>query len=94
VLSVTVPTLDVQNSLLGLTGTAATPPVLGRSLCSFSQGSSLSLAGRGGLPASARDPLWMNTEETADVVAADGGEQPADGRNADSLSAAAVIACR
>jgi hypothetical protein len=94
VLSVTVPTLDLGNSLLGLAGKPATPTPLGRSLCSFRQGSSLSLAGRGGLPVSARDPLWVSTQDADDEVAANDDGPSVDGRYADRLSALAVIACR
>jgi filamentous hemagglutinin family protein len=65
ILNVTVPTLDLGTSLLGLTGAPATPTALGRSLCSYRQGSSLSMAGRGGLPISARDPLWVESEDDA-----------------------------
>jgi filamentous hemagglutinin family protein len=59
-LSVTNPTLDIGSSLLALTGRPAAPTQLGRSLCDFRRGSSLSTAGRGGPPASARDPLWVD----------------------------------
>jgi hypothetical protein len=62
-LNVTSPTLDIGSSLLALPGTPASPTALGRSLCDFSRGSSLSTGGRGGLPASARDPLWIDADD-------------------------------
>jgi hypothetical protein len=62
-LSVTVPTLDLGNALLGLTGRPAAPTALGRSLCGFGHGSSLVLAGRGGVAPTAYDPLWIDPEE-------------------------------
>ena len=84
-LSVTVPTLDLGNSLLGLTGAPSTPPALGRSPCGFSQGNSLSIAGQGGLPVSARDALWVNTDESAPTV---------DRQTVSTSGAVAVMACR
>jgi hypothetical protein len=62
-LNVTNPTLDLGNSLLALTGRPAPPTALGRSLCGFTRGSSLAVAGRGGAPASAYDPLWIDPSE-------------------------------
>jgi filamentous hemagglutinin family protein len=62
-LDVTVPSLDLGSALLGLTGTPSTPIALSRSLCTYRQGSSLSTAGRGGLPVSYRDPLWVDLGE-------------------------------
>jgi filamentous hemagglutinin family protein len=61
-LNVTVPSLDLGNALLGLTGTPSTPIALSRSRCTYRRGSSLSIAGRGGLPVSYRDPLWIDGE--------------------------------
>jgi filamentous hemagglutinin family protein len=91
-LTVTVPTLDLGNSLLGLTGAPAAATPLGRGLCSFRQGSSLVIAGRGGLPPSARDPLWIDTGDYA-------GDEPTGGAAAmpaggNVPGATAVIACR
>jgi len=63
VLAVTEPTLDLGNSMTGLVGKPSTPTVLGRSPCSYRRGSSLSVAGRGGLPISARDPLWIDAHD-------------------------------
>jgi large exoprotein involved in heme utilization and adhesion len=62
-LNLTNPALDIGSSLLGLTGAPATRAVLGRSLCDFRHGSSLLTAGRGGLPTSARDPMWIDAED-------------------------------
>lgn len=93
-LSVTVPTLDLGNSLLGLTGAPATPTALGRSLCSYRQGSSLSIAGRGGLPVSARDALWVDVGDEASVPPSDAAAPPSARQPGNRLSALAVIACR
>jgi filamentous hemagglutinin family protein len=62
-LDVTTPTLDIGGALLALTGKPAAPTPLGRSLCGFTRGSSLSATGRGGLPASASDPLWIGVDD-------------------------------
>jgi len=62
-LNVTVPTLDLGNALLGLTGRPSAPAALGRGLCGFEQGSSLAITGRGGLAPTAYDPLWIDPEE-------------------------------
>jgi filamentous hemagglutinin family protein len=93
-LDVTVPTLDLGNSLLGLTGAPAPPTALGRSLCSYRQGSSLSMAGRGGLAVSARDPLWVDAEDDANVPPTDDAGPPSAGKLSDRKTALAVIACR
>ena len=77
-LSVTVPTLDLGNALLGLTGHPSAPSALGRSLCGYSKGSSLAVAGRGGIAPTAYDPLWIeqahgwraSTSATADRAGA------------------------
>jgi filamentous hemagglutinin family protein len=61
-LSVTTPNLQVQNSLTRLSGSPATPIVLGRSPCRYRPGSSLSLAGRGGLPLLASEALWADID--------------------------------
>jgi len=93
-LDVTVPSLDLGNALLGLTGTPSTPIALSRSLCTYRRGSSLSIAGRGGLPVSYRDPLWIDLEE------GDSGEAAGAAPTADrSVSEPpdrefSVIACR
>jgi hypothetical protein len=42
---------------------------LGRSACDFVHGSSLSIAGRGGLPAAANDPLWIDAVDFIDARA-------------------------
>jgi large exoprotein involved in heme utilization and adhesion len=60
VLSVTVPTLDLGNALLGLTGKPSAPVTLGRDLCGSTRGSSLAVAGRGGIAPTAYDPLWID----------------------------------
>jgi len=62
-LDVTTPTLDIGSSLLALTGKPAAPTPLGRSPCGYTRGSSLSAAGRGGLPASASDPLGIGVDD-------------------------------
>jgi large exoprotein involved in heme utilization and adhesion len=62
-LDVTTPTLDIGSALLALTGKPAAPTPLGRSLCGFTRGSSLSATGRGGLPTSASDPLWIGVDD-------------------------------
>ncbi len=86
VLNVTVPTLDLGNALLKLTGAPATPTTLGRSVCRYRPGSSLSMAGRGGLPVSARDPLWVDIE--SGII---GASARLHGERSKAL---AVIACR
>jgi hypothetical protein len=93
-LDVTVPTLDLGSALLGLTGTPATPIALSRSLCTYRRGSSLSVAGRGGLPASYRDPLWIDPDEPSDAAPA--GAPPATGRSLSDppFQGYALIACR
>jgi large exoprotein involved in heme utilization and adhesion len=68
-LNVTSPTLDIGSSLLALTGRPAVPPSLGRGLCGFTRGSSLAIAGRGGLPNSAYDPLWIDMEDNGQPAA-------------------------
>jgi filamentous hemagglutinin family protein len=64
VLSVTVPTLDLGNALLGLTGRPAAPVTLGRDLCGSARGSSLAISGLGGVAPSAYDPLWIDPQQT------------------------------
>jgi len=91
-LNVTNPTLNLVNSLVGLAGKPASPTVLSRSACSFKQGSSLLLAGRGGLPSSADDPLWMKTEEgTGESLTREAEPTPTKSRQMDAV---ALIACR
>jgi filamentous hemagglutinin family protein len=51
------PILDLSASLVGLSGTLIESGGLGRNPCQVSDGSSLALAGRGGLPPSARGLL-------------------------------------
>jgi filamentous hemagglutinin family protein len=65
-LDITAPIQYLGNSLLGLTGRPLVPTALGRSPCGFTQGSSLAVAGRGGMPVSAYDPL--GTIAPADAV--------------------------
>jgi hypothetical protein len=67
-LSVTVPTLDLGNALLGLTGHPSAPSALGRSLCGYRRGSSLAIAGRGGIAPTAYDPIWIDSELTRQVA--------------------------
>jgi filamentous hemagglutinin family protein len=76
-LSVTVPTLDLGNALLGLTGRPSAPVTLGRDLCGSTRGSSLAVAGRGGIAPTAYDPLWIDPEQAwQQAAAARGGIQP------------------
>jgi hypothetical protein len=93
-LNVTVPTLDLGNSLLGLTGAPATPSALGRSVCSYRQGSSLSMAGRGGLPVSARDLLWVDAEDEATDAPNDPASPPTVGKPGERAGAVDAFACR
>jgi hypothetical protein len=79
---------------LGLTGAPAAPTPLGRGLCSFRQGSSLSIAGRGGLPESARDPLWIDTGDEAGNEPARDSAAQAPVAVDDVPGTMAVIACR
>jgi hypothetical protein len=63
-LSVTVPTLDLGNALLGLTGRPAAPVGLGHDLCRSTRGSSLAVAGHGGIAPTAYDPLWIDPDQS------------------------------
>jgi filamentous hemagglutinin family protein len=63
-LSVTVPTLDLGNALLGLTGRPAASVGLGHDLCRSTRGSSLAVAGRGGIAPTAYDPAWIDPDRT------------------------------
>jgi filamentous hemagglutinin family protein len=58
-LNVTVPTLDLGNALLGLTGRPSAAAALGRSACGFDRGNAFVVAGRGGVAPTAYDPLWV-----------------------------------
>jgi filamentous hemagglutinin family protein len=69
-LDLTKPTLNLGSALLGLTGTPSTPIALSRSLCTYRRGSSLAVAGRGGLPVSYRNPLWIDFSEAKSGAAA------------------------
>ena len=75
-LSVTVPTLDLGNALLGLTGRPSAPVMLGRDLCGSTRGSSLAVAGRGGVAPTAYDPLWIEAHVDSSM-AAENGERSA-----------------
>jgi hypothetical protein len=92
-LDVTKPTLNLGSVLLGLTGTPSTPIALSRGLCTYRQGSSLSVAGRGGLPVSYRDPLWIDLDATA---GADAGAPPTAQRSESDppFQGLSSIACR
>jgi filamentous hemagglutinin family protein len=85
-LSVTVPTLDLGNALLGLTGRPSTPVALGRSACGFDRRSALVVAGRGGVAPTAYDPLWIDP-------AASGGPQVSAVRTT-AIEAANSAPCR
>ena len=93
-LDVTVPSLDLGNALLGLTGTPSTPIALARSACKFREGSSLSIAGRGGLPVSYRDPLWADPASIGDAAARLDGVTPRSTASVPLLSWAGAITCR
>jgi hypothetical protein len=90
-LDVTVPTLDLGNALLGLTGTPSTPIALSRGLCTYRRGSSLSIAGRGGLPVSYRDPLWIDLDEATSRAAPGAAERSVPDPQFQGFS---LIACR
>jgi filamentous hemagglutinin family protein len=92
-LNVTVPTLDLGNALLRLTGAPAAPTPLGRGACRYRPGSSLALAGRGGLPVSARQPLWFDIDDSATDAPDDASPGPINAQAADPV-ALALIACR
>jgi hypothetical protein len=88
------PTLDLGASLVGLTGRPATPTPLGRSLCTSKQGSSLATAGRGGLPPSAGDPLWVDADQTDDTTTTTSPSSSAPAEPARHSSADTSTACR
>jgi len=56
----TVPTLDLGNALLALTGRPHAPVALNRARCNFTAGSSLAVSGRGGVAPTAYDPLAVD----------------------------------
>jgi filamentous hemagglutinin family protein len=94
VLSVTVPTLDLGNALLGLTGKPAAPVALGRDLCGSTRGSSLAVAGRGGVAPTAYDPLWVDPDQAwRAAVRGDTYHKLAD-VNTNDIDAGALAACR
>jgi large exoprotein involved in heme utilization and adhesion len=97
-LNVTVPSLDLGSALLGLTGTPSTPIALSRSLCTYRPGSSLSIAGRGGLPVSYKDPLWIDLGEgssgTEGEAKSGAGARAATGAAARATTGAAPAARR
>lgn len=82
VVDLSSPVLDLTGSLRALRADVVDSGGLGRSLCQTSGGSSLALAGRGGLPPSARglqrvDPAFAAT--SADRVDRDRGASTGDG---------------
>jgi hypothetical protein len=89
-LSVTNPTLDIGTSMLGLIGHPSAPTPLGRGKCGFTRGSSLATTGRGGLPPSARDPLWSDGEPDVAPSHADRGTRD---RAVAAFTANAVLGC-
>ena len=93
-LSVTVPTLDLGNGLLGLTGRPSAPAALGRSLCGFSRGSSLAITGLGGVAPTAYDPLWSDGWEDSPEAAAPGAYPARIASNRPGADLAERIACR
>jgi hypothetical protein len=90
-LNVAAPILFLGNSLLGLTGRPYVPAALGRGLCGFTQGSSLAVAGRGGVPVSAYDPLGTDFETVSQEAAHDA---PAANAGPDGSELRADFACR
>lgn len=92
-LTLTLPDLNVQNSLARLAGTPAAPIALGRDPCRYRPGSSLLLVGRGGLPAASDAPLWADADEIGD---APGSKLSTDIRAewSDRFSALAADTCR
>jgi hypothetical protein len=94
VLSVTVPTLDLGNALLGLTGKPAAPVTLGRDLCGSTRGSSLVVAGRGGVAPTAYDPLWVVQGQAWRAAARDGSDRTLAAVNSDDIATGALAACR
>jgi hypothetical protein len=75
-LTVTGSSLDLGNSLVGLTGAPGAPPRIGSSPCDITAAGSVSTAGRGGLRPSAGDPLWSDLADVkgAPVADSNGGD--------------------
>jgi hypothetical protein len=84
---------DIGSLLLGLIGSPETYPPVGRSLCSFTQGSSLIFAGRGGPPNSAHDPLWIESEDPSQPIAEKLDSPPSD-VSGSSLLNASISPCQ
>jgi filamentous hemagglutinin family protein len=94
VLSVTVPTLDLGNALLGLTGRPAAPVALGRDLCGFAHGSSLAISGLGGVAPSAYDPLWIDPGQALHEAAMGSRYLMVAAASADDIARGALSGCR
>ncbi len=93
-LSVTIPTLDLGNALLGLTGHPSAPSALGRSLCGYGRGSSLVVAGRGGVAPTAYDPLWIEQAHGWRESASDRSDHAATVLNRANAEPVEFVACR
>jgi len=93
-ISVTVPTLDLGNALLGLTGHPSAPGVVGRGLCGFTRGSALTIAGHGGVAPTAYDPLWLDPEHAWREATIDGIFTPLAAANTASAEPVALFTCR
>jgi filamentous hemagglutinin family protein len=93
-LSVTVPTLDLGNALLGLTGKPSAPATLGRDLCGATRGSSLAIAGRGGVAPTAYDPLRIDPGQALHEAAMGSTVRKVAAANADDIAPGALVGCR
>jgi filamentous hemagglutinin family protein len=93
-LSVTVPTLDLGNALLGLTGKPSAPATLGRDLCGATRGSSLAIAGRGGVAPTAYDPLRIDPGQALHEAAMGSTFRKVAAANADDIAPGALVGCR
>jgi large exoprotein involved in heme utilization and adhesion len=93
-LSVTVPTLDLGNALLGLTGKPSAPATLGRDLCGATRGSSLAIAGRGGVAPTAYDPLRIDPGQALHEAAMGSTFRKVAAANADDIAPGALPGCR
>jgi filamentous hemagglutinin family protein len=94
VLSVTVPTLDLGDALLGLTGKPSAPVVLGRDLCRSTRGSSLAVAGRGGIATTAYDPLWIDQQSDWRDAAPRASEIPPAASNNERIARLELVSCK
>ena len=93
-LSVTVPTLDLGNALLGLTGKPSAPATLGRDLCGSTRSSSLAVGGRGGVAPTAYDPLRIDSGQALHETAMGSSYSKVAAANTDDIAAGALVGCR